>query len=354
MPDAQALLKQYQPRSVRSFNLDRQMSIVRFSPCGNFLVAAGLDANIRRWDAAPTPFADLPPLTGHRGWVQALAFHPDRRRLFTGDSWGELRAWNYAEREPQCVLTQAGAHDGWIRSLAISGDGRLLATCGRDKKVCIWTVEGKKLHELTAHNDDVFCVAFHPDNRSLVSGDQHGNIFQWDVTTGQKTRDLNARVLYMLSRLQDVGGVRRLEFNSAGTVLAAAGTRPSGGGNVQGVPTILLFDWKTGQVQHTLAVGGEGDGFVYDLAFHSGGFVMAVTSGNPGAGKFFFHQPGDAAPFFLHTGLPNCQSLAVHPNGNRLVVASTNAGSNGNGRQLRNGEYPGNFSPLHVWEIPQS
>jgi hypothetical protein len=34
------------------------------------------------------------------------------------------------------------------------------------------------------------------------------------------------------------------------------------------------------------------------------------------------------------------------------VVAATNGGSNGNGRPLRNGEYPGNFSPLHVWEMP--
>jgi WD40 repeat protein len=224
-----------------------------------------------------------------------------------------------------------------------------------DRKVRIWSAEdGRKLHELSGHDGDVFAVAFHPDSRALVSGDLYGNVHQWDVTTGQKTRSFDCRALYTVSRLQDVGGVRCLVFNGTGGTLACAGTRPSGGGNVQGVPTILNFDWANGRLQHTLAVGAGGDGFVYDLAFHNAGFVMAVTSGNPGTGRFFFHRPGDNEPFFNHTRMPNCHSLAVHPDGKRLVVAATNAGSNGNGRPLRNGEYPGNFSPLHVWEMPST
>jgi hypothetical protein len=81
--------------------------------------------------------------------------------------------------------------------------------------------------------------------------------------------------------------------------------------------------------------------------------VMAVTSGQPGQGKFLFQRLEDAQPFFLAAGMANCHSLAVHPNGRRLVVSGTNANSSGNGRQLgQNKEYPGNFSPLHVWELP--
>jgi hypothetical protein len=120
------------------------------------------------------------------------------------------------------------------------------------------------------------------------------------------------------------------------------------------VPTILLFDVASGRLEHTIAVGGQGDGFVYDLAFHPSGFVMAVTSGNPGTGKLFFQAPADREPFFTATNMPNCHSLALHPDNRRLVVAATNGNSNGNGRPLRNGEYPGNFSPLHLWELPAS
>src|SRR5581483_3272593 len=230
-----------------------------------------------------------------------------------------------------------------------------LATCGMDRKVCLWSAEdGKKLHELTGHEADVLAVAFHPDSRALVSGDLFGNIHQWDVATGRKTRSLDAKVLHTLSRLQDVGGVRSLAFDAAGRTLACAGTKPTVGANVQGAPTILLFDWAAGRVQNTVSVGGAGDGFVYDLAFHASGSLLAVTSGNPGTGRFFIVRPGERAPSFDSTRMPNCHSLAVHPDGKRLVIAATNGNSNGNGRPLKNGEYPANFSPLHVWELPSA
>src|SRR5262245_41450104 len=90
-----------QPRPGRTINLDRQMCKVRYSPCGEYLVAGGYDASVRRWTVGDADLTAIAPLAGHHGWVQALAFHPDRRRLFSADSWGEIRCWAYAEREAQ-------------------------------------------------------------------------------------------------------------------------------------------------------------------------------------------------------------------------------------------------------------
>lgn len=330
------------------------MCILRYSPCGRYVAAGGYDGTVRRWDSSREELTSLPNLSGHHGWVQALTFHPDRRRLFTADSWGEIRIWPYAQREPRPLQVIPSAHDGWIRDLAISTNGQWFATCGMDQKVRLWNMSGERIHEFSGHNEDVFCVAFHPNNRFLVSGDLKGNVYQWDLTTRRRTRTFNCQNLYTLSRLQDVGGVRRLVFNPEGTMLACAGSQVTRGANVQGTPTILLFDWESGERRHTLTVGRNGDGYVYDFAFHESGFVMAVTSGNPGTGKFFFYRPGEERPFFLHTRMANCHSLAVHPEGNRLLVAATNTGSNGNGRRLRNGEYPGNYSPLYLWNITTS
>ena len=75
--------------------------------------------------------------------------------------------------------------------------------------------------------------------------------------------------------------------------------------------------------------------------------------GQPGNGKLFFQNLDEAAAF-VTMPLPNCHALAVHPFGTRLVVSATNGNSSGNGRpKSKNADYPGNFSPLHVFDFPK-
>jgi len=352
--DPKALLARYQPKEARALKTDRQLCALRFSPCGKVLAAGSQDATVRRWDASTDQFAELPALTGHNGWVQALAFHADGKRLFSADSWGQIRCWPYTDTDADAKPLWAleSAHDGWLRALALSPDGKLLASAGMDRKVRLWSVDdGKKVQEL-AGPDDVFSVAFHPDGKSLVSGDAKGVVREWDLAAGKTTREFDARVLHKLDRIQDVGGVRCLVFDRSGAILIAAGTAPKGGGFVQGVPTIVVFDGQSGKARKTLQIGADTEVYVHDLHLHADGFLIAVTSGQPGNGRFFFQRPEDAQPFFITPKLANCHALAIHPNGTRLAVASTNGGSSGNGRSLMNGEYPGNFSPVTIFDIP--
>lgn len=351
--DANTLKTRYEPKPMGQITPDRQMCMIRVSPCGKLLLAACADGTVRRWDLTAEKPAELAPLKGHNGWVRAVVFARQGNRFYTADSWGQLRAWSYGEAEPAVVWSHEQAHDGWIRSVALSADGKRLATCGFDQTVRVWSAEdGAKQHEFQGHNEDVFAVAFHPADEALVSGDQRGVVKQWDLASGKPAREFDAKVLHKVDRLQDVGGVRVLAFAPEGKQLAICGLLPNSGGNVQGIPAILLFDWDSGELKHTIKVGANGDGFVYDIHFHPAGFLMAVTSGNPGSGKLFFHRPGDEQPFVLITKMANCHSLAVHPDGKQLFVSGTNTGSNGNGRSLKDGKYPGNFSPLYVLKMP--
>lgn len=349
--DAKKLVEQYTPKQTKSLKTDRQLCMLRFSPDGNLLAAACQDGSIRRWDES---FAELPPIKGHGGWVQAIVFHPDGKRLFSADTYGALRCWPFADKEAKATWTNDKAHDGWIRALALSPDGKTLATCGRDQKIRLFSADdGKQTRELASADSDLFALAFHPDGKSLVVGDLFGVIKQWDLATGKSVREFNAKDLHKLDRLQDSGGVRCLAFDKDGNTLLAGGTFAPSGGFVQGTPAFLAFDWKTGKPTQTRKVGAATDGFLHDVHVHPAGFVMGVTSGQPGNGKFFFQRVDDAQPFFITPAMPNCHSLAMHPEGRRFAVVATSSGSNGNGRQLdAKGQYPGAFSPVVIWDLP--
>jgi WD40 repeat protein len=354
MNDPKSLLARYQPRDAKPVTTDRQLAVVRYSPCGKILAAGDYLGGVQRWDAGGDKLVPLEPLTAHSGWVQALAFHSDGKTLFSADSWGRLCAWSFTEKSTKPIWDVAGAHAGWVRKLAVSPDGKALASCDNKGVLRLWSPDKGKLAAEFSHDHDLLCIAFAPDGKTLVAGDLFGRIHRRDVASGKVVATYDVKELYRLDRIQDVGGVRCLAFSPDGKTLAAAGCEPITGAFVQGNGLLAYID-SAGKRTQTLKIGNTNTGYVTDLAWHKDGFVMAVTSGQPGQGQLLFHRPGDAAPFFTTAKMQNCQSLAVHPDGQRLVVAATNANSSGNGRNLNaKKEYPGNSSPLHVWQMPKS
>src|SRR6185369_14330148 len=135
------------------------------------------------------------------------------------------------------------------------------------------------------------------------------------------------------------GGVRCLALSPDGKTLAAAGSKVSSGGFVQGAGQVTYFDAATGDQTQTLVFGGENEGFVLDAHWLPSGVLMGVTSGQPGSGQLFFHKPGDAAPT-AGAKLANGHSLALHPDGKRVVAMTTlRIGGNGRGNGK---DYPAN------------
>jgi hypothetical protein len=116
---------------------------------------------------------------------------------------------------------------------------------------------------------------------------------------------------------------------------------------------LLYFDFASGQLQQQFTYGEPKDGHIEDIAIAPNGQSLAVASGVPGNGLLLFHNAGEKAAAFVSSKLPNCLSIALHPGGKQFVVTSTNKGSSGNGRRLtQEGDYPGNNSPIHLFELP--
>lgn len=352
--DTKTLQTLYTPKERgKPLTLDRQLAALRFSPDGKLLAGGDFEGRVVRWDASSATLTALPDLPGHHGWVQALAFAPDGSRLFTADSWGRMAARTIAGSDARPLWAVEAAHPAWVRRLAVSPDGKTLASCSADGLVRLSSAAtGARLRDWSLESDPL-ALAWRPDGGAVAVGDLHGQIHEYDASSGNRLRRLQAAEMYRLDRIQEVGGVRCLSYDPSGKTLAAAGCLPTSGGFVQGTPLLVFFDAASGKLIQSLKIGTTNDGYVLDLHWHPGGFVMGVSSGQPGQGKLFFHRPGDAAPFFLTPKMVNCHALAVHDR--RLVVAATNANSSGNGRpKTKDMSYPGNSSPLYAWELPET
>jgi hypothetical protein len=100
-----------------------------------------------------------------------------------------------------------------------------------------------------------------------------------------------------------------------------------------------------------MPMGGDQDGFAYDAQFHPAGFVMATSCAFPGKGHVWFWRPGDEQPFFSSSQLANGRSLSLHPDGRRLAMLIS-LSANGNGRQLKDGQYDGGSAQIRLLEFP--
>ena len=218
MNDAKTLLTRYQPRQVgKPTRPSSNSAVVRFSPCGKVLAAGDFDGHVRRWHVAGDTLTPMAPLTGHHGWVQALAFDPAGKLLYAGDSWGRLVAWPFLDEEPRPVWSLDKAHDGWIRKVAVSPDGKTLATVSvRRHRPHLGRRQGHEAPRMVCRPRRAFARL--PPRRQVAGlrrpQRQHRPA---RARNRQAVRTFDARDMYRLDRIQDVGGVRCLAFDRTGT-----------------------------------------------------------------------------------------------------------------------------------------
>lgn len=341
----------------RSLDHHRPLTCCAVSPDGRFVAAGGMEESVLVWELATGTKTSL---AAHRSWITAVAFHPDNARLFSADCHGAIHCWPLTEAnarprwsQPKAVAAADVPRSarGWIRAMLVGPDGNLL-TAGNDRVIRMWSADsGELLREMPSHESYIFSLALHPDGKTLASGDLLGRVHLWDYATGERRRTLDAGPLHTRGEdfLADVGGVRSLAFDREGRWLAAGGmTDAKSNTFCPGSPAVLVFDFTSGELKHTLRPRQASDGPINSLVFLSDGTLAGHAEHLNGQSSLEFWKPDQ--PQSLHV-LPRQSGfcLAAHPDGLQLAAATFKPnGRGGNGRHSEPAEYASHHGEISL------
>ena len=241
----------------------RGVQSVAFSPDGS-TVASDKGNTVRLWDALTGQEIEL----AKNFWVafqgnftadiNSVAFSPDGRMIAGGINESEVICiWEAATGENLRFMRENapnGLH--WVNTVAFSPDSKILASGSEDGNLYLWDVEtGNKLKTLTEATENIFSVAFSNDGKTLASGNAGNTIRLWDIATGEKLKTLTGHTNWVFS----------VAFSPDGRTLASGSWDH----------TIRLWDITTGQqlkvlTGHTLTV--------WSVAFSLDGVTLASGS----------------------------------------------------------------------------
>lgn len=133
---------------------------------------------VRVWDVEGG--REIAVLRGHEGWIRAMAWSPDGRRLATASADGTARIWTLDGGNPVVLRGHAQAVSG----VAWSPDGQRLVTGAMDATAQIFRASGERERVLEGHTREVDHVAWSPDGGRIATSSRDGTRRIWDAQGG--------------------------------------------------------------------------------------------------------------------------------------------------------------------------
>jgi WD40 repeat protein/tetratricopeptide (TPR) repeat protein/tRNA A-37 threonylcarbamoyl transferase component Bud32 len=161
-----------------------------FSPDGRWLATATEEgqssdtpSRARLWDLATGTLVGKP--LEHPGWIRAVHFSPDSRRLLVL-GWEGPRLWDVATGQPAAIQLPPSSRP--IEAV-FSPDGRRLLTQEYGAALLVDLETGKPVGPGLRHDLQIHHLAFSPDGRYAVTGSggqgrREGEARVWDAATG--------------------------------------------------------------------------------------------------------------------------------------------------------------------------
>ncbi|KAJ1333746.1 pleiotropic regulator 1 [Microdochium nivale] len=198
------------------------------------------------------PWKLMRVISGHLGWVRALAVEPENQWFASGAGDRTIKIWDLATGNLRLTLT---GHISTVRGLAVSPRHPYLFSCGEDKLVKCWDLETNRvIRHYHGHLSGVYALSLHPTLDVLVTGGRDGARV-WDMRTRSNIHVLSGHA----------GAVADVKCQEADPQVITASLDS----------TVRLWDLAAGKTMSVLTHHKKG---VRALAMHPTEFTFATGS----------------------------------------------------------------------------
>ncbi|KIK39019.1 hypothetical protein CY34DRAFT_361562 [Suillus luteus UH-Slu-Lm8-n1] len=185
---------------------------IALSPDGKKVVSGSDDGAVRLWDIDTCKV--IKKWTGHTDSVGSVCWSRDGRRVLSGSNDGTVRQWEVESGETmpepiENILASIETGHNHVFAVVYSPDTTLIATGGRDgpyseqpteSSVKIWDAKtGKLVATLKGHTNDVTCLAWTKDGKTLISGSSDSSIRTWNTTNWKQTAVLDEHTSHVFA-----------------------------------------------------------------------------------------------------------------------------------------------------------
>ncbi|MDM8564818.1 hypothetical protein QUF74_04115 [Candidatus Halobeggiatoa sp. HSG11] len=166
---------------------------VAFSHDNKLIASGGFSGKVYLWEIGNNE--PLMKSDEHSNVIVSLAFTSDGQFLASADVNNKIFLWDIKNRNILYKKPLEGEFTkGGIYRLSFSSDNNILVV-GRGKEILLWDIENKqKFREpLVGHSGIVKSVTFSPNGETLASADENGEILLWNWNNIIKGQDDNAK-----------------------------------------------------------------------------------------------------------------------------------------------------------------
>jgi WD40 repeat protein len=193
---------------------------ISFSPDSSKIVSAGQDRTVKLWDVKKGTL--ITTFEGHGGDVRSVSFNSDSSIIASAGADNTIQLWKTEHLLKNQVFSE---HTGVVYAVDFSNDSLWVATASGDGTVRVLRRNNEGVYEqnpnpnpqsLTGHKSRMYTLDFSPDNSTIASADEYGQIFFWQL---DQTGDFSQ------SKVTKIEGhnaqIRGIVFNSDGSEMAS-------------------------------------------------------------------------------------------------------------------------------------